>query len=110
MSDTPQYLCYGHRLLKSNDFSTSTGSFLLRNDKESHWVQIVEDINQVSSINNNTHRFAVIYEHHQNSKKSNHLFKNLTKKKAEAKIKKFFKNDNIFLLIQTGFPLFFFQY
>ncbi len=86
MSRDSRYLCYGHRLSKGKNPSESTGSFVLRSNTCHHWVQIVENINQIPDKPN---RFGVMYEYcrtssTQQNTQTTRFFRQLTKEDAEA--------------------------
>ena len=66
MSVDARYLCYGHRLLSSQELTITTGSWLLlAKDKTYHSARIVEDLERLHSndAHEKEHRFALIYEH-----------------------------------------------
>ena len=66
MSIDTHYLCYGHRLLKYQELTNTTGSWLLlAKDNTHHSARIVEDLKRLRSndAHESEHRFALIYEH-----------------------------------------------
>ncbi len=58
-----RYLCYGYRLDNKNKVNDQSGCCLLCDRKKNYyWIQIVEDLQQLSASSENKERFFIHYE------------------------------------------------